>query len=366
MKKKILIVDDELSIRKVTGKILTRSGYDVELAEHGEEAIEKLRQKTFDLVILDMNMPRMNGLEFLRNISKNKITSAPVLMFSGTADNEQRAESYSLGVYDFIRKPEEPEVMLKRVENGLKIGEMKNFNEFIKVELYLARKLQTYLYPPDSLETENFLFLTTSRQLSDIGGDLYDYINFMDGRAVFFIADVSGHSISASMFTAIVKMLFRNIIKSTTCPGDILEYMNAEMSRNLPIELFVTMFCGLLDTKNNRLEYANAGHPKPYYISGNSVVELEGADAFLGPIPDAKFNTYAVEVESGSGIILYTDGAVDIFIQDDIEAGKKIMASYINETEKSARERYLNFSSYLLNPNTMLSDDCTLMLLEIK
>ncbi|HQL81077.1 MAG TPA: response regulator, partial [Spirochaetota bacterium] len=142
MKKKILVIDDEEPVRKLLLRILNGSGYDVVAASNGKEALDKLDSVSVDLIMLDRNMPEMDGLSFLRAVRKNGITHVPVLMISGDANPENIIESYKLGVYDFIRKPEQTEVMLKRVENGLKIGEMINFNEFIRVELLMARKLQ--------------------------------------------------------------------------------------------------------------------------------------------------------------------------------------------------------------------------------
>src|SRR4030043_184183 len=218
MKKKIMIIDDEKPIRKLLSKVLSGSGYDVVTASNGKEALEKIEAVSVDLIMLDMNMPEMDGLHFLRTVRENDITHVPVLMISGEANPENIVESYKLGVYDFIRKPEQTEVILKRVENGLKIGEIINFNEFIRVELLMARKLQKYLFPDPAAKTERVNINTWSLPLSDIGGYLYDYVLFRDDRVVFFVADVSGHSISAALYTAIVKMVFRNALQKTEIP----------------------------------------------------------------------------------------------------------------------------------------------------
>ena len=222
MKKRILIIDDEEPVRDFMKKILTRSGFTIFTASDGREALDMLGTVYVDLIILDMNMPNMNGIEVLRHIREGNLTNKPVLMVSGSHDSDLRTESYRLGAYDFITKPEHTEVMLKRIENGLKIGEILDFNEFIKVELFMAKKLQKYIFPETENISEYIDIHAWNLPLSDIGGDLYDYIHFRNNKVLLFVADVSGHSISASMFTAIVKMVFRNAVKTTEDPEEIM------------------------------------------------------------------------------------------------------------------------------------------------
>lgn len=187
MSKRILIVDDEENIRRFLSRILEREGYSVIVAENGLDAIGILEKQNVDLIVLDMNMPVMNGLEFLEKNREDEISAVPVLMMSGSLDTNHRLESYRLGVYDFIRKPEENEVFLKRIENGLKMGEMKHFNDFIKIELLMAQKLQKYLFPDPVLDSGPLKIFNWSRPLSDIGGDLYDFIVLRNGKILFLL-----------------------------------------------------------------------------------------------------------------------------------------------------------------------------------
>lgn len=362
MKKTIIVIDDEEMVRKTLGKLLEREGYGVILANDGRDAVEKLSHHMVDVILLDMNMPNMNGIDFLKYIREKNITRAPVLMASGSADPGQRAESYKLGVYDYIKKPEQNEVLLKRIENGIKIGDMLYFNEFIKIELMMAKKLQKYLYPEPELTGDNFNLRAWSYPLSDVGGDLYDYIKFRDGRIIFFVADVSGHSISAALYTAIVKMIFRNAIKTMETPGKVLSMMNRELAGNIPIESFVTMFIGLYNPATSELTYANAGHPVPFLITGNEISELEGHDSFLGPIADAEFNTFERVMQPGENIFIYTDGVLDLIGENKKTVGRDLLISSLNNSSLSINERFDSLRDEILGENVFRTDDCTLML----
>jgi phosphoserine phosphatase RsbU/P len=365
MKKKILVIDDEEPIRKLLTRILNGSGYEVVTASNGKEALQKLDSQSVDLIMLDMNMPEMDGLAFLRKVRQHDLTHVPVLMISGEANPGIIVESYKLGVYDFIRKPEQTEVMLKRVENGLKIGEMINFNEFIRVELLMARKLQKYLFPEPSTHTDRVKIMTWSMPLSDIGGDLYDYVIFRDDRIIFFVADVSGHSISASLYTAIVKMVFRNALQKTDIPGELMTLMNQELSGNLPIESFVTAFCGLFDPHSRVLQYSNAGHPKPYCFNGSHYIQLEENDSFLGPIADASYATSSVQLENASSILIYTDGILDIISEEDKPIGESMLIDVISSPDKTPLEKFRMIQKNVTGPEVVVNDDCTLMLVDL-
>lgn len=336
------------------------------LASNGKDALEQLGAVSVDLIMLDMNMPMMDGLSFLREVKRGDITHVPVLMVSGEANPDNIVESYKLGVYDFIRKPEQKEVMLKRVENGLKIGEMINFNEFIRVELLMARKLQKYLFPDPSIHTERVKIHTWSMPLSDIGGDLYDYVIFRDDRIIFFIADVSGHSISASLYTAIVKMVFRNALQKSVVPGELLSIMNHELSGNLPVESFVTAFCGLFDPANHVLHYANGGHPKPYCLSGDRVTQLEGNDSFLGPIVDAKYETQTIGLSGDASVLVYTDGILDLMSDSNTLVGHTMLLDVLESPGKTPLDKFRMIQKYVTGPDVAVVDDCTLMLLDFK
>ncbi|MCU0849058.1 MAG: SpoIIE family protein phosphatase [Spirochaetes bacterium] len=365
MKKKIFVIDDEESIRKFLTRILDKSGYEVVTASDGREALEIVDYDTVDLIMLDMNMPKMNGIEFLRKLGTMNVKKIPVLMVSGETDLDVMVECYKLGVYDFIKKPEQVEVMLKRVENGLKIGEMIHFNEFIKIELNMARKFQKYLYPDPEFSTDRLGIRIWSKLLSDIGGDLYDYLVLEGGRLAFFVADVSGHSISAALYTAIVKMIFRNSIHRTSDPGGLLTLVNKDLFGNIPVESFVTMFCGVLDPESGVLNYANAGHPEPYVLSANGSDVLQGNGSFLGPIKDATYETFSKNLDPHDCLIVFTDGVLDVF-SESMKVGNRLLQECLNIPASTCDERFELLKNRLLSENINIHDDCTLMMIKLK
>lgn len=132
--KTILIVDDERSIRESLVGILQDEGFKPYLAENGEQALTMLRQEEPDLVLLDIWMPGMDGLEVLQNIS-NSHPHLTVIMMSGHGTIETAVKATKLGAFDFIEKPLSLEKVLLSIQNGLKVRDLSEENRSLKERL---------------------------------------------------------------------------------------------------------------------------------------------------------------------------------------------------------------------------------------
>jgi len=102
--KRILVVDDEENTRLGLSKLLSQEGFVVELAANGSEALEILRRQRFNLVISDINMPDMNGIAFLREISR-RFPSTNVIMITAYGGVESYLEAMNLGALEYLHKP---------------------------------------------------------------------------------------------------------------------------------------------------------------------------------------------------------------------------------------------------------------------
>ncbi len=117
-KSSILVVDDEDALRTVLSGELASEGYEVQTASDGDEAVTELGKANFDLVLLDIKMPRMNGFEVLKHI-KEKHTRTKVVMLTGFADLKNAIESKKLGADDFVSKPYDLVDLLTTIERVL-------------------------------------------------------------------------------------------------------------------------------------------------------------------------------------------------------------------------------------------------------
>ncbi len=122
--KTILIVDDSATIRKLLAYILKRKNYVIAEAEDGMDAMEKLSHVQVDLVIVDLNMPNMDGIEFVKNLRDNYYyMDTPIIMLTTTKDDKLKKDAFDAGVNMFLNKPVQPNFLLYKVESLLQDGE---------------------------------------------------------------------------------------------------------------------------------------------------------------------------------------------------------------------------------------------------
>src|SRR5215210_3917056 len=114
----LLIIDDERSIRKTLTEILSFEGYKIEEAADGEEGLRKFKEKTFDVVLCDIKMPKIDGIEFLQKAVETN-SDVPIIMISGHGNIETAVEAVKKGAYDFIQKPPDLNRLLITIRNAM-------------------------------------------------------------------------------------------------------------------------------------------------------------------------------------------------------------------------------------------------------
>lgn len=121
---RILLVDDDVRMARSLGGILENQGFDIDLAQNGEEVLDKVRQFAFDAIILDIVIPKKDGIEVLKEIVRS-FPALPVIMISGQGTIRQAVEATKLGAYDFLEKPLDAERVLVTLKNAIEQGRLK-------------------------------------------------------------------------------------------------------------------------------------------------------------------------------------------------------------------------------------------------
>ncbi len=118
MEKKLLIVDDEKNIRNVINEYARFEGYETDEAEDGMQAVEKCRSNNYDLIIMDIMMPRLDGFSAVKEIRKTK--QIPVIMLSARGEEYDKLFGFEIGVDDYVTKPFSPKELLARMRAVMK------------------------------------------------------------------------------------------------------------------------------------------------------------------------------------------------------------------------------------------------------
>ncbi|MCB0807450.1 MAG: sigma-54-dependent Fis family transcriptional regulator, partial [Bacteroidales bacterium] len=135
----VLIIDDERSIRNTLADILSNEKYQVDQAENGEIALEKISNNTFDVVLCDIKMPGMDGIEVLEKAVK--ITDSPFIMISGHGTIETAVESIKKGAYDYIEKPPDLNRLLITIRNAMDKSNLVNETKKLKKQVSESWKM---------------------------------------------------------------------------------------------------------------------------------------------------------------------------------------------------------------------------------
>lgn len=158
----ILIVDDEPRMRQLLSLMLERRGHRIAQAGDGEEALKLVEENPFDLVISDLKMPRMNGMEFLEQIKEKEI-SCPVVFITAFATVDSAVEAMHLGAVDYITKPFEEERILFTIERTLKLSQVLQENRVLKNELQKRSESNNVIYSSKAMSQIMDLALKVAR-----------------------------------------------------------------------------------------------------------------------------------------------------------------------------------------------------------
>jgi two-component system, NtrC family, nitrogen regulation response regulator NtrX len=136
----ILIIDDEKAIRKTLSEILSFEGYKIDEAIDGEEGLRKFKDKTYDVVLSDIKMPKVDGLDFLQKAIESN-ADVPIIMISGHGNIETAVEAVKKGAYDFIQKPPDLNRLLITIRNAMERNSLVTETKTLKRKAFKAQEM---------------------------------------------------------------------------------------------------------------------------------------------------------------------------------------------------------------------------------
>ena len=381
---KILVVDDEpdlehLILQKFRKKISSKE-YEFQFARDGAEAIDIIvNNGSINLILTDINMPVMDGLTLLSKINELNNRLHRSVIVSAYGDMENIRTAMNRGAYDFITKPIDLNDLEITIEKSLK--EIEHYKQALssrdklialEQELNIATAIQTSILPktfppfPDRKEFDIYAKMLTAKE---VGGDLYDFFLIDKYRLGIVIGDVSGKGIASALLMAVCKTLLKITAYKGIPADNILYEVNNILVDESPSNMFVTVFYGVLDTRNGAFEYCNGGHNSPYLISNEGKVkQLENIGGLLlGAMKDAEYESNITMLNPGDTLFLYTDGITEAFNKQDEEFDEnRLVNSLLNKAPQSANDIVNNVISDVqtFSDGAEQSDDITCLALK--
>jgi serine phosphatase RsbU (regulator of sigma subunit) len=145
----------------------------------------------------------------------------------------------------------------------------------------------------------------------EVGGDFYDFLQFEDGRLGLVMGDATGKGMPAALVMAAARSMLRAVAQSSESPGEVLNRANDALVADIPPNMFVTCFYGILDPDSGRFRYANAGHDLPYLRHGGGAEELRATGMPLGLMPGMGYEQKEIVLDVGDRALFYSDGLVE-------------------------------------------------------
>ncbi|MBQ6175982.1 MAG: SpoIIE family protein phosphatase [Bacteroidales bacterium] len=232
-------------------------------------------------------------------------------------------------------------------------------------ELAVAQRIQREMLPT-SFPPFVYGSLEPARE---VGGDLFDFF-IRDGKLFFCIGDVAGKGVPSAMLMSVVHSLFRMVSRTEERPSQILSLLNGELCRGNDSNMFVTFFVGCLDLYSGELEYATAGHDKPFILTDEVSMMPAKANLPLGVFPDTRFEGQRCSLSPGTSLLLYTDGLTESKNVQRKQFGRDRVLEVLNTAIKSpdptpaSLVSALSGAAHAFAGQAPQSDDLTLLVVQ--
>ena len=238
----------------------------------------------------------------------------------------------------------------------------------IQEEMRVAQNIQQNLLPREVPVFEGYEFVGKSIPAKEVGGDYYDFIPLNDGRIAFCLGDISGKGIPAALLMSNLQATLRgqafigNECKNSVAFANNILYHNTDPTR------YATLFYSLLNTKEHRITYCNAGHNNPYIFSeGKETVRLVEGGIVVGMMPDYIYSEDSLELAQGDLFVLFSDGVTEAMNSKEEEFGEERLEEVIKKNLHLSAEKIISeiFEEVeFFTRGTPQSDDITMLIIK--
>lgn len=318
----ILLVDDDKVTRLIMKSLLIKHGYHVTDVDTGEECLEHYQTSKPDMILLDAEMPGIDGFTCCAKIKQMPGGDrTPIMMITGLNDSGSVDRAFDAGAIDYVTKPIHPAVLTRRLDRIIEGEQAKQALEkqhhLLQEDLTEASEYVCNLLPePISVPVQvNRLF----KPSLDLGGDAFDYYWLDDNHLVMYLVDVAGHGAKSALLSVSILNLLRSQALGGTDlykPSAVLAKLNEVFEMSDRGGNYFTIWYGVYNQETQELVYSSGGHPPSVLISdapGGSIAKSLDSDGIpIGMMPDEEFSNQVCHVSKHDRLYIFSDGVYEI------------------------------------------------------
>lgn len=378
----VLAVDDNEMNRDMLARRLEKQGCTVTTAEDGLKALELLKAQSFDLVLLDIMMPGLDGRAVLQRLKADPVLRhIPVIMISALDEISSVIRCIEMGAEDFLPKPFNPTLLRARIgacleKKQLRDQEQKTYQALVESQKHLAAELA------DAADyVESLLPATLKGPIStewrfipstQLGGDAFGYHAIDPDHFAIYLLDVCGHGVGAALLSiSAINVLRAQSLPNTDFrdPGQVLAGLNDTFQMDNQNNMYFTIWYGVYQRSKRQLSYASGGHPPAVLVAPSATPgqtttsTLRTPGMVIGSLPGIPYVSGKCLVPPGSKLFVFSDGTYEITKKDGTMLQ---LAEYVqhlaqpSSPTQSDLDRLVNFARNLQS-QPQFEDDFSVM-----
>ncbi|MGD9355385.1 MAG: response regulator [Chromatiales bacterium] len=304
----LLVIDDDETLLRLYTSYLEKE-FHVIAVNHADRAIEQLHQHRVDLVLSDIRMPGMSGLELREVLNARAGTDTlPFIFLTGDRDHELKTRALDLGIDDYLNKPIDKPSLVSTVRRVL--GRSRQV--YGRLTQRIDHSISASLAPELPAETNGWRFRVMNRHTGSGGGDLL--LSRKEGESFrFMLVDIMGHDDSAKFFAHAHAGYIRGLLNATP-PGDpalLLEQLSSNAAQDRLLSMSTMTCCAATLRADGICRIASAGHPRPWHVRRDGTESIEIGGILPGLLEESRYESRQLRIAQGERIAFFTDGIVE-------------------------------------------------------
>ncbi|MDX1732738.1 MAG: SpoIIE family protein phosphatase [Halioglobus sp.] len=361
----LLIIDDQPGRAEELAEFLQSAEFDVQVVTDVMNSTYSIGPNSeLDVILCELDLQGVSWGEARRTLREMDV-QVPAIMFGDVADEEHMMTALRLGAHDYFVRPfKDRDALVRSIERCVRDrqlrrelqdsrqrlevanAELRGTVKMLEQDQQAGRQVQLRMLPATPLVLDDYVFSHTVIPSLYLSGDFTDYFTVGEDHVIFFMADVSGHGSSSAFATVLVKNLFarkrsdllRKRDHSIMSPVEMLQQANLELME-LSVGKFATMIVGLLNVRDNTLQYSVAGHlPLPVLVSAAGAQYLPGSGPAVGMVPDAQYEQQQVALPDSFMLALFSDGILEILPPKNLVDKESYFLDVFEQSAESPEE----------------------------